>query len=118
MRTKAIIISACLATLLLPCAHASPSDEVTRRGVVPNTRAQAIAGELFPQQCGTGGERCGITYAPEFCPLQFAVSFPVLATDPPKWPALAWVTLDPRGNVVEVTHERSKDCRNGNGIAS
>lgn len=118
MRTHAIILAICLGALLQPSVRASTSDEVTRRSVVPNTQAQAIAGELFPQQCGADGKRCGISYSPEFCPLQFVVLFPVLATDPPKWPAVAWVTLDPRGNVIEVKHERSENCRNGNGIAS
>jgi len=117
MNVRAIVLSSILGTVLLPSAHSSPSDEVSRRGRVPNNVAAGIAADLFPEQCGSGGHGCGISYGPEYCPLQFAIVFPKGA-DSKAEPSVAWVTVDPRGKVVEVSSVPSKECRKGNGIAS
>ena len=114
-----LVISPILAAtgLVLVVLAAPASEEHDRRAKMPNTEARRIAGELFPEQCGNSGDRCGIIYGPEFCALQFAITFP-RSTDLPDGGAVAWVTVDPRGKVVEVSFSRSKECRNGNGIAS
>ena len=114
MNVRAIILAASVGVMLLPSVHASPSDDGARRARVPNNVALGIAAKLFPEQCGGG--HCGIKYGPEYCPFQFAVVFPTKgdAVQPPG----AWITVDPRGNVTEVSSLPSKECRKGGGIAS
>ena len=111
---RATILAGSLAVVLLPSVNASPSDDGARRARVPNNVALRIAAKLFPEQCGAG--HCGIKYGPEYCPFQFAVVFPTKgeSTQPPG----AWITVDPRGNVTEVSSLPSKECRKGDGFAS
>jgi hypothetical protein len=100
------------AVVLLASAPVA-ADEHERRAKVPSQRAQGIAGELFPEKCGNTGVLCGITYGADYCPLQFVISFPAAKEAAPSEPSAAWVTVDQRGNVIEVSSRRAKDCRNG-----
>jgi len=118
MNAQAAIVAIATGISLLTTAHASSSEETIRRARVPNTVALGIAAELFPEQCGSSGHLCGITYGAEYCPLQFAITFPKGAESSKVQPPGAWVTVDPRGKVVEVSSAPSKECRKGKGIAS
>lgn len=113
---RATVFALATSALLVPAAHASPSDDTSRRDRVPNNVALSIAAELFPEQCGQ--RHCGITYAPEYCPFQFAIVFPRTAETPKEQPPGAWVTVNGHGKVVEVNSEPSKECRKGNGASS
>ena len=118
VNAQTAVVAVATSILLLPTAQASSSEETIRRARVPNSVALGIAAELFPEQCGPGGQRCGITYGAEYCPLQFAITFPRAAGSPKAQPPGAWVTVDALGKVVEVSSTPSKECRNGKGIAS
>ena len=118
MNARPAVLAFFASTLLMPSAQAGSSDEVTRRARVPSNVARHIAAELFPELCGSGGELCGITYGAEYCPLQFVIDFPKASGADKAAPAGAWITVDTRGKVVEVSSRRSKECRKGNGVAS
>jgi hypothetical protein len=113
MSSRAIVLALGIISSLLPSAHASPSDEASRRATVPNTVARQIAGELFPEQCGSGGEGCGIVYGPSLCPLQFVITIPAQEGGLSSWQSLAFVTIDKLGRVVEVRDSPNRQCRNG-----
>jgi hypothetical protein len=113
MNTRATVVATLAISMLLPYVLASASDENIRRARVPNTEALRIAAELFPEKCGRAGEFCGITYGADYCPLQFVITFPKAAGLSTSEPTGAWVTVNPRGRVIEVSSTRSKECRNG-----
>jgi hypothetical protein len=70
-----------------------------------------IAGTLFPERCGDSGSLCGITYDDRRgCPFEFVVVFPNVETGSTD-PRIAIVTLDKSGAVIEVSSNKTKNCR-------
>jgi hypothetical protein len=91
--------------LVTQAPFASPAPEN-----VTATTARAIAGRLFPAQCGRQGERCAITHdGKRGCPRELVVTFPNGAKDAA--PIRAWITLDAVGAVREASTNEPAPCR-------
>src|SRR4051812_2160578 len=78
------------------------------RNSVTSERARAIAGELFPERCGSGGLSCGITYDDRRkCMFEFVVVFPKGGKGEPP---VAIVRLDKGGGVVSIVSAKKGHC--------
>jgi hypothetical protein len=92
--------------------HSMAAEDYSWRASVTSERAMRIAGALFPEQCSSYGELCGITYDDRrACPFEFMVIFPK-GDNGPNGPRMAWVTLDKNGGVTDVSTSKKKSCRN------
>src|SRR3954469_17143892 len=100
------VISTIVAMLLANSSIAA--EPPAWRNSVTSERARAIAGELFPERCGSGGLACGITYDDRRkCMFEFVVVFP----KPEKGaPPVAFVTLDKSGAVVSIASAKKGQC--------
>ncbi|WP_171088932.1 hypothetical protein [Usitatibacter rugosus] len=112
MSAPTTVASLLALAMLLASGPSLGDDEHAKRAKVPSNDMRRIAGELFPDKCGWSGERCTLVYDARGCPLQFIVSFP-LDERVSGEPSAAWVTVNPRGAVIEVASTKGKECRNG-----
>ena len=111
MTSQATAASVLAAAVLLASGHSLADDQHAKRAKVPSNDMRRIAGELFPDKCGSSGDLCTLIYDDRGCPLQFIVAFP--STDKAAGePSAAWVTVNPRGAVIEVASNKGKECRN------
>jgi hypothetical protein len=81
------------------------SDGITeRRARIPNHIARRIAGEIFPEFCGPRGLGCAIIYDERTgCLNQFMVRFPDQLHAEGDRPPYAYVTVDAKGKVSNLT---------------
>ena len=112
MTARSILATLFAVTMLQVSSLSFADDQHEKRAKVPSNDMRRIAGELFPDKCGWGGELCTLVYDARGCPLQFIVAFPKTDRAPGE-PSAAWVTVNPRGAVIEVTSHKGKECRNG-----
>lgn len=93
-------------------AGSSYADDHSNRMQVPNHMAMRIAGELFPEVCGSAPMgSCGIRYDDRrSCPSEFIVEFPEAKPGDPPRPKEAWVALDAGGKVVYVGSKKRLNC--------
>lgn len=99
-------------TAVLAAPHVMANDALDQRFRIPNTFAQKIAGELFPNRCGHEGKGCGIHFPPAHCPKLFAIAFPDANPANASSPETVWVTIDGMGKVEAVTDKRPS-CKGG-----
>jgi hypothetical protein len=98
------IAAICLAATFPVQATENP----TWRASVTSERARIIAGDLFPDKCGSSGLACGITYDDRRkCPFEFVVVFP---TREKGEAPIAIVTLDKHGGVLSVDSVKKGMC--------
>lgn len=106
------ILAACI---LFASAPIQSSGDYSWRATVTSERAKRIAGELFPDKCGTFGDNCYITYDDRrACPFEFVVLFLPEKRKNGETSG-AFITLDKNGGVVDVSSTKRRGCRNEDG---
>ena len=112
MKGLRLLLREFIAISLSFVAGSSLADDHSNRMQVPNHMAMRIAGELFPEICGSAPMgSCGIRYDDrQSCPSEFIVEFPAATPGDPPRPKEAWVALDARGKVVYVGSRKQPNC--------
>jgi hypothetical protein len=75
-------------------------------------RAIRMAGELFPDICGTRGRMCTVAIdARANCPSEIFIVFPDELKSSPL-PHVVWVALDERGQPIAIASRKQEICGN------
>jgi hypothetical protein len=99
-----------LISIIAASSAALPAQAAEPRARFSIDDAMRVAGELFPDLCGSRGRRCSITIdARADCPSEILIRFPDRLTSFAN-PRAVWVALDDRGRPIAIASRKQETC--------